>query len=447
MRAARGGENIDMKTRMRSFGFGAAAILFTLPLAYWTLSFLFGGTGAADGPPAYFDLYAAGFLIPSLTCLSALATLGAGAFVPAVREPAKGLSLFVLGAGFLCAVASRLALSRLDEIYTLMGYWTGAACVVLSCAVIASLALSPPKADAAPSRAFRFVHFAVAVHVAVAVLSLQWEAIKLGWFAELSSMAIWTEIAAGLTLLAFLNRRRPLSPFATAGAAASAFAFMGMLAQAPAVYAIPVPYGLGWRLSASGWYAALAVSIPLLAFSVIFLRRSPRLGGFARYPRAAAAVVLAGVVCAGAVQTFSAQPRRELSREMSAAISDGGDEILLSELTDFEWDALEIHTGISLNNRPALGYGGINLLDRLTHGGEEESGMFLFVKDGKPVYSEALPSKVAYVEYLYNVRDSPRPDFINPIVLKREDAAFALVYHIDGFPPTLTVKDAAALMR
>ena len=220
-----------------------------------------------------------------------------------------------------------------------------------------------------------------------------------------------------------------------------------MDSQAPAVYAIPVPYGLGWRLSASGWHAALAVAIPLLAFSVIFLRRAPRLGVFARYPRAAAAVVLAGVVCAGAVQTFSAPPCCELSREMRAAISDGGNVILLSELTDFEWDTLEIHTGISLNNRPALGYGGINLLDRLTHGGEEESGMFLFVKDGKPVYREALPSNVAHVEYRYNVSDSPRPDFINPIVLKREDAAFALEYHIDGFPPTLTVKDAAALTR
>ncbi len=82
------------------------------------------------------------------------------------------------------------------------------------------------------------------------------------------------------------------------------------------------------------------------------------------------------------------------------------------------------------------------------HGAGEESGMFVFAKDGKAVYREALASEIAYIEYRYNLSDSLRADFVNPIILKRADAAFALVYAYGAdFAPTLTVKDAAALTR
>ncbi len=134
---------------------------------------------------------------------------------------------------------------------------------------------SAPRSDGAGAGAFRFVHVAAIVHVAVAVLSLQSEAEKVGWFAELATTLIWAETAAALALLAVLNRRRRLSRFAAAGA----------------------------------------------------------------------------------VQTISA-PRYELSRGMGAALSDGGGDIRLSELTGFEWDVVEIYAVPSDGNLTPTGRGG-----------------------------------------------------------------------------------------
>ena len=437
-----------MKTRIKTLGFGVAALLIALLSAYWAVSFMLGDAGMDE--PLILEPFAVWFGVMSLAGVGAFAVLGAGAFVPSLWARAKAFSLFVLGIGLLVSVAARFALSHADDIYLLIGYCAGAMNIVLSCVIISACAVkreSPPQADGAAALAFRFVHAAVIIHVAVAVLSLQSEAAKVNWFAELATTLIWAETALALALLAVLNRRRRLSRFAAAGAAASALAFIGVWVHAPTMYAVPIPDGLGWRVSGPGWLAAIIVSIPALAFSALFLRRARTLGWLSRHPRMAAATLFAALICAGAVQTISA-PQYDLSRGMSAALSAGGSEIRLSELTDFEWDAVEIYAGPSDRNLTPTGRGGVNLLDRLMYGVNEESGMFLFAKDGKAVYREALLSEIAYVEYRYNLSDSPRPDFVNPIILKREDAVFALVYAYGAeFAPTLTVKDAAALIR
>ena len=378
------------------------------------------------------------------------AVLGAGAFVPSLWERAKAFALVVLGIGLLTSVAARFALWHADDIYLFLGYGAGAMNIALACAAMWACMIereSNPQTDGAAGGAFRFVHVAAIIHVAVAVLSLQSEAAKVGWFAELVTTLIWAETAAALALLAVLNRRRRLSRFAVSGAAASALAFAGVWLHAPAMYAVPIPDGLGWRVSGPGWIAAFMVSIPMLAFLAIFLRRARTLGWLSRLPRTAAVAIFATLICAGAVQTISA-PRYDLSRGMSAALSKGGGEIRLSELTDFEWDAVEIYASPSDKNLTPTGRGGVNLLDLLMHGAGEESGMFVFAKDGKPVYREALSSEIAYIEYRYNLSDSLRPDFVNPIILKREDAVFAPKYAYGReSAPTLTVKDAAVLIR
>ena len=148
---------------------------------------------------------------------------GAGAFVPSLWERAKAFSLFALGVGLLLSVAARFALWHADDIYLFIGYCAGAMNIALSCVIISACAVkreSPPQADSAPTLAFRFVHAAVIIHAAVAVLSLQLEAAKVNWFAELATTFIWAETALALALLAVLNRRRRLSRFAVSGAAA-----------------------------------------------------------------------------------------------------------------------------------------------------------------------------------------------------------------------------------
>lgn len=437
-----------MKTRIKTLGFGAVSVSLAMLSAYWAVSFMFGDAGMDE--PLILEPFAVWFGVMSLAGVSAFAVLGAGAFVPSLWDRAKAFSLFVLGIGLLTSVAARFALSHADDIYLLIGYCAGAMNIVLACFVISACAVkreSPPQADGAPALAFRFVHIAAIIHVAVAVLSLQSEAAKVNWFAELATTLIWAETAAALALLAALNRRRRMSRFAASGAAISALAFIGVWIHAPAMYAIPIPDGLGWRISEPGWLAAIIVSIPALAFSALFLRRARTLGRLSRLSGAIAFAAFLALVCAGAVQTISA-PRYDLSRGMSAALSAGGSEIRLSELTEFEWDAVEIYAGPSDKNLTSTGRGGVNLLDRLMYGIGEESGMFLFAKEGRAVYREALLSEIAYVEYRYNLSDAPRPDFVNPIVLKREDAVFAPLYaRGPEFAPTLTLNDAAALIR
>ena len=439
---------IRVKTRIKTLGFGAAGVSLAMLSAYWAASLALSETGMDE--PLILKPFAVWFAVLSLAGAGSFAALGAGAFVPSLWERAKAFALFVLGIGLLASVAARFALWRADDIYLFLGYCAGAMNVALACAAIGACAIereSSRQADGAAAGAFRFVHIAAMIHVAVAVLSLQSEAAKVGWFAELATTLIWAETAAALSLLAVLNRGRRSSLFAVAGAAASAFAFAGVWLHAPTMYAVPVPDGLGWRLSGLGWIAAFIVSIPALAFLAIFLRRARTLGRLSRLPRITAAAVFAALVCAGAVQTISA-PRYELSRGMSAALSAGEGEIRLSELTDFEWDAVEIYASPSDKSLTPVGRGGVNLLDRLMYGAGEESGMFVFAKGGKAVYREALASEIAYIEYRYNLSDSSRPEFVNPIILKRADAAFALVYaYGPEFAPTLTVKDAVALMR
>ena len=439
--------NRRMKTRIKTLGFGAVSVAFALLSAYWAASLMLGETGIDE--PLILEPFATGFAVLSLAGAGSFAVLGAGAFVPSLWARAKAFSLVVLGIGLLSSVAARFALWHADGIYLFLGYCAGAMNVVLSCFIISACVIKRESArwsDGAAGGAFRFVHAAAIIHVAVAVLSLQPEAIKVQWFAELATTLIWAETAAALALLAVLNRRR-YSRFGIAGAAASGFAFAGVWLHAPTMYAVPIPDGLGWRLSGPGWVAALMVSIPALAFLALFLRRAAIFGGFPRLPRIIAAAVFAALVCAGAVQTISA-PRYELSRGMSAALSAGGGEIRLSELTDFEWDAVEIYASPSDKNLTPTGRGGVNLLDRLMHGAGEESGMFVFAKGGKAIYRKALLSEIAYIEYRYNLSDSSRPDFVNPIILKRADAAFAPEYAYGAeSAPTLAVKDAAALMR
>ncbi len=261
-----------------------------------------------------------------------------------------------------------------------------------------------------------FVHIAVLAHAAVASLTLP-TALDGGL---MPPEIIWTALAGAALVLAVADRMIWSGGCALAGAAASVLVFGCAVWNAPDIY--------GRDLRPMGWYAILASAIPVLAFLSIFLRRYVRAFSESRWRRRGLAIALFAALAGSLAAQMAANPESaEFSESLRAAAVSGQSRIRFSELTGFEWDAVELYSGgyLSAGDFSPAAREGADIMSRRRVAVSESLELAVFTKDGEAVYHEVFWGDGYYIQY---------PPSANSMVLKREEAVFNLGYSAYGTP-------------
>ncbi len=263
----------------------------------------------------------------------------------------------------------------------------------------------------------RFIQAALFIHISVLVRSAAicanlTETIEGGVF---TPGFIWTSLASSTLLLALLNGLHWNARQAALGAAASVLAFGCAVWYAPTIY--------GWDLRPMGWCAIMASAVPVLAFMVLFLRRAPVFSK-SRWLRIGTAVALFAAL-AGAVGAHMAEnpPDVAFSENLQAALSARPSQIQFAELTDFEWDALEMYNSYTFREKfSPIALESVDIVSRSHLGHNEAGDLAVFIKDGE----------VVYYEMVWDDRHS----FVSsgsPVVLTPQDAVFNVEYRDSGY--------------
>ena len=346
--------------------------------------------------------------------------------------------LRILGVGLLAAASMHAAivapflndragydLAELFIIYLLVISNLGNG--TLAAAIAIESSRRPPSDSArvgATLKSARFIHAAVAVCAAISLptfLAATGEA----WSpSDIFATAAWTSLAGAALVLALMSATIWNIRHAALGAVASVAVFGCVVGYAPAVY--------GWDLRPLGWYAILATAIPVLAFLVVFLRRAPLFRRFARLRLGTAVALFAALACAVGFQ-MAANPDDLFGESMQTALSARPNQIRFSELTDFEWDTVEIygsHTYRKFISPIALE--GTDIISRSYFGYNEVGDLAVFIKNGA----------VVYYEMVWHNRHGFRfpPGTQSPVVLTPEGAVFNVEYRNDGYR-TLTLAE------
>ena len=354
-------------------------------------------------------------------------------FSVVLTVPALGL-LRALGIGLLVAAPAQVLLAAPFSNFPESDFWDFTwfefALVVAGMAVSVAASLAsvllmavaiwemlrrptPPAASGERiDKEFRFVHVAVLIHAA-AVLAAMRTALDGGL---MPPEVFWTSLSGAALILAMLNRLRWDARFAALGAVVSVATF------GCAVWLAPIIYGRDLR--PIGWYAILAAAIPVLAFLVVFLRRAPifrRRRRPLRYGLAAALFI--ALACAVGFQ-MALNPNNEFSESLRTALNDRPSEIRFSELTGFEWDAVELygsHTRLA-DFSPAAREGA-DIVSRASVASREAGDLAVFIKDGETVYYELI--RHGFFRFPSGLG--------SPVVLTPEDAVFGVEYRPDGY--------------
>ena len=264
-------------------------------------------------------------------------------------------------------------------------------------------------------RALVFIHIAVLAHAAAVSLTLL-TALDGGL---MPPEIIWTALAGAALVLAIPNGMIWNIRYAALGAASSVIAFGCAVIYAPTIY--------GRDLQPLGWYAIMASAIPVLAFLSIFLRRAPIFSQSHWRRRGLAFALFAALAWAVGFQMASVSESAEFTESLRAAADSQPSQIRLSELTDFEWDAVELYSGgyLSAGDFSPAAREGVDIMDRTNVAVREGLHLAVFTKDGKAVYHEIFSWDGYYIQY---------PPSTNRMILKREEAVFNLGYSPYGTP-------------
>ena len=342
------------------------------------------------------------------------------------RAVPNGLSLYLLGAGLLAAGLAQVAMAfgypdvLLILALLLAGLGNSALAAVAAVnALRRSSALAARlRGDRPPTIAFRFVHVAVAACAAALLTSLLPTLQAMlndddGAFIELVLLLTWTPLASAALVLALINRLRWDARFAVLGAVVSAAVFGCAVGFAPTIY--------GRDLQPMGWYAILVSFILALAFIALFLRRAPVFSA-SRWRRGGlVAALFIALACAVGFQ-MATNPRDEFSERLQAALDSGASEIRFSDLTNFEWDAVEIYGPYSWEKSlsPAAREG-TDMISRSYFGVNDNLDFLVFLKYGEVVHYEVVRRDGHAIEY-------PRGRTY-PWSVRRGDAVFAVGEH------------------
>ena len=365
---------------------------------------------------------------------------------PIDRAVPNGLSLYMLGAGLLAAGLAQIVMvsayfivsanaavadgyyyPRFDEGLLLIPLAL-ANCALAAVAIInllrrSSSLASLMRGDSPPTFAVWFIHLAVAYHAALALALLLpflrvFIDVSLPLVLDILLLLAWTSLAGGALILALANRLNWNARLAALGAVVSAAAFGCAVIYAPTIY--------GWDLRPMGWYAILATAIPVLAFASIFLRRYSPVFSASRWRRLGlAAALFAALICGLAAQMI-ANPADRFGNALRAALDGGADEVRFSDLTDFEWDAVELHGPYSCEKclSPAAREG-TDMISRSYFGYSEILDFAVFLTDGEVVYHEVVWRDDHTIRY-------PR-DATYPWTVPREDAVFNVEHRSEDY--------------
>ena len=276
----------------------------------------------------------------------------------------------------------------------------------------------------AASLSFWMAHLAVAALAIVVVVFLAdifIQGARLGMsdpFSWVFVALVWTVLAGALVALSFIDRRRKNMTLTLIGAASSAFVFVGAVACAPSLY--------GRDLRPFGWYALLATSVPLLMFAGILLRDAPLSSRLPYFRHGLIAGAFLALAAGMALQMKVGASANGFGRELGASLDTGEAEIHFSEITDFEWDLVEIYgpyTSKGMISEAAREGVDVITLSQVVRMNENFS-LVVFMDEDRVVYYEIVPRTVA------GIHD---PDNRNPIV-RRYGEARARVEHQEGWP-------------
>ena len=173
-----------------------------------------------------------------------------------------------------------------------------------------------------------------------------------------------------------------------------------------------------------GWYAILVSAIPVLAFLALFLRRAPVFAESRWRRRGMAAALFIALACALGFQIAS-NPFERFAENLRAALDGGASEIRFADLTDFDWDAVEIYDPYTDQKylSPAA-RDGTDIVSRSYFGVNGNLDFLVFLDDGEVVHYEVVWRDNYSIRY--------PPDFY-PWSVRREDAVFDVEYAPDGY--------------
>ncbi len=215
------------------------------------------------------------------------------------------------------------------------------------------------------------------------------------------------------------------APFALVGAISATVVFGTALAYAPSFY--------GWDLRPLGWYALLVTSVPFLLFLSMFLQYVPVFSRV-RYLRPVLAVGLFLILVFGTALQMATASTGKFAWKLETALDGGVSTFHLSEITDFEWDSVEIYgpyTTPDVLSQP--GRDSIDIMTLSRFGINDTVELVLFISNGKAVYYEVVEG----------VRFSHSPS-VNPIIWKYEEADVAVDYPArSGAWPSLSLEDGS----
>ena len=402
------------------------AVCFALPMSYVAaagMTFLLVDKSIASVVGVSFSVLCAGYM-------SALLFLAFASIKSIFWNTAKIFLLFTLGAAYLATMLAYAAVAvDIGDSTFLLPLMSGMN-IVMSVAAIAFSAykLLPAYGDERLSIiAFRFIHLTVAVYAVVITLSLE-SVSRDGWIlgAAILVTLVWTELTLAMLVLIFLNRHKMNTFFAATGAISATFVFVSALIYAPTLY--------GWDLRPLGWYAILATSVPVLLFFSMFLQYAP---GFARasWLRQALAVgVFLVLACGAALQMAVASPD-DFRQELESVLEERITSFHLSEITNFEWDVVEIYgpyTSPDTLSQPARE--SVDAVTLSLFGVNDGFALAVFINEDKAVRYEIIPSIVARFS---------NPLSVNPIVWKYEESEITVNYKSDTDQsfPLLTTGD------
>ena len=265
------------------------------------------------------------------------------------------------------------------------------------------------------AKAVLFIHVSVLIHsVAVSVNLL---AIMEGGI--FTPTVVWTSLASAALVLALLNGMSWNARHAAMGAAASIIVFGCAVWHAPDIY--------GWDLQPLGRYAILASAVPVLAFLALFLRRAPVFSKSRWLPLGAAIALFAALAYAVGAHMAANPPMTDFSESLRTALSARPNQIKLSELTDFEWDAVELYNSYTMpDDFSDIALEGTDIVSRIPLGYNEIGDLAVFAKDGEVVYYEMVWQNENKHTFLF-------PGSGSPVVLTPEEAVFNVEYDPGGY--------------
>lgn len=270
-----------------------------------------------------------------------------------------------------------------------------------------------------------FVHGAAAAHIGLTIPTIGYFADLFGILGVMALPLIWGEISAATLALLFVNRWRPERRRELAGAAIAAAAFGGAIWQTPTLY--------GWDLQPLGWYAWIAMGVPLALFAGRALEWAPALARAEGLRGGLALGIMAATIAATPAVMYTAAAAPEaFSEALEENLEAEAREVSFARLTDFDWDFVEIYAtsyndGGNGKEIDDISAAARRMVDTSTWAymrrGEKSYHIAVFIKDGAAVYYETIPAiRVRFEDSRIG----------NPIVARYEAANFRVRYRDEG---------------